>query len=157
MTENVTPKAWEQLPDEPSEAYARFLIYRNLGASRSLDSAYKTTTEVSKGNKKYRAPGQWRDDCVKYEWVQRSLAWDIEMMSTVGVSTVIRFINALDAIAQKSLATLVDPTKRPKDWKAAVDAINTLGSFIPAETVGAIQDNAAQGTIANIGAGGKPD
>lgn len=50
MKKQAKRKAWEQLPDEPDSAYARFLMYRNLGPARSIDAAFKTTaTKRNKG------------------------------------------------------------------------------------------------------------
>lgn len=71
-------QTWNKNPKETSRAYNAFLIYKNLGALRSL----RKTAEVFYGAayfSKYLAKEQqifrWSS---KYNWVARCLDWDIE-------------------------------------------------------------------------------
>ncbi len=140
-------KAWEQQAEEPGEAYVRFLIYRNLGPSRTLNAAYALASKkVSKGAKRRRspispkrAPGQWERNSAAYHWHERAIAWDIEMLSTHGIQTVTRFLEALDVISQKALLKLKENKTKPRSWQDVLAVITLLGTFIPAETVAQIQ------------------
>jgi len=58
---------WDRRQDEPAPAYARFLIYRNLGPRRSLAQAQEVCG-VSLGRLK-QLSGLW-------SWPARALAWD---------------------------------------------------------------------------------
>jgi len=58
---------WDRRKGEPAPAYARFLIYRNLGPRRSLAQAQEVCG-VSLGRLK-QLSGQW-------SWPARALAWD---------------------------------------------------------------------------------
>ena len=44
MTDDNSPKPWEQQPDEPPVWYNRFHIYLKLGPSRTLPTAYRIWT-----------------------------------------------------------------------------------------------------------------
>jgi hypothetical protein len=49
---------WDQQPDEPGRCYARFLLFRNMGPSRSVEAAYRLVARAKEGEKR-RAPGAW--------------------------------------------------------------------------------------------------
>ncbi len=155
MAETAERKAWEQLEGEPNEAYARFLVYRNLGRARSLDAAFRLDIgKATKGNKRQQAPGQWGGDSVQWNWVERATAWDIEMLTLHGEAVVLDFIAAMRNYASKTLHASLRERLTPRDWGELTNAINTLGKFIPADTVAAIQDTAAEGkepAIGNVG------
>ncbi len=61
----------EQLKDEPTQDYIKFLVFVSLGKQRSLDKAYQqyyeTTNEVSQA---------WRVLADKYRWVERASEHD---------------------------------------------------------------------------------
>lgn len=141
MTEDE-PKAWDQLPGESDAAYARFLTYRNLGPSRSLESAYQV---ASKSVKSRRASGQWFKDSRLFDWSRRAEAWDIEMLSQHGREVVLNFVEGLQIIARKALEALKQDGNKPLDWSAALAAITAIGAFIPGEAVQAVQSGARNG------------
>ena len=61
----------EQLKDEPTQDYIKFLVFVSLGKQRSLDKAYQqyyeTTNEVSEA---------WRVLADKYRWAERASEHD---------------------------------------------------------------------------------
>jgi hypothetical protein len=132
----MAQKLWEQQPDESQEAYARFLIYRNLGVARSLNKAYQI---VPGRTGKEKANGQWHEDCVKYNWVARASAWDISILTEVGQSVVAKYINALDLAFLKIIESLNSEKMKPRTWGSVIESINILGEFIPQETVAEIR------------------
>jgi hypothetical protein len=141
-------KLWEQQNGEPNESYSRFLIYRNMGALRSVDKAYQNVLPNAK-----RANGQWRDDCAKFEWVSRASAWDIYTLTEIGQRVVVRYVNALDLAFQRIIESLSDTSHKPKSWDAIIESITILGGFIPQETVATIRQNNAGDTVPAIGRG----
>jgi hypothetical protein len=46
-----TPHPWDQQSGEPDNVYARFLFYRSLGPSRSMDMVYRLLHPAKKGEK----------------------------------------------------------------------------------------------------------
>lgn len=146
-------RAWEQREGEPNEAYARFLVYRNLGRARSLESAYSLDSgqAAKKSRKKQSISGQWTSDSTAYDWVERATAWDIEMLIIHGADVVLDFIEAMRNYANKTLRASFGEGLTPRDWGELTNALNTLGKFIPADTVAAIQDTAAEGQNPAIG------
>lgn len=80
---NPLEQPWLQLKGEGNEAYAAFCVYRDMGPSRSIDSAYrqqlsnKRATPVS--GLSMRASGRWTAWSTIYEWGLRALAYDRHM------------------------------------------------------------------------------
>lgn len=70
---------WERLPNESARAYAAFVIYRDMGAVRSLDKAYHHATGQQESGK--RAPGRWTQWSVQHQWSDRAAAWDAMLRS----------------------------------------------------------------------------
>jgi hypothetical protein len=69
------PLGPERREDESARAYRAFCIYRDLGASRSLDRAWQSYSS-SDQRRSARRPGCWGAWCQKYEWVERAEAHD---------------------------------------------------------------------------------
>lgn len=149
--EKPTRAPWEQMDGEPDAAYRRFLEYRNLGPARSIDAAFRAQAP-KRTEKHQRAAGQWKSDSVQFHWQERATAWDIEMLTDAGRDAVIKFIGALDKLAEKTLLALERKAVKPNNWHEIIEAVNILGSFIPAETVAALQSDAAEHRTPAIGA-----
>lgn len=125
--------AWEQLEGEPTEAYARFLVYRNLGPGRSLRAAQEAIggEAATKGNKKQQVAGNWGRESVDYQWPARATAWDIENLVLHGQRTVINQQVALELYSQRLVEALANGSVIPETWNAAREAIEFLGRYIP--------------------------
>lgn len=149
-------KLWDQLPNEPDRAYARFLVYRNLGPLRSVAKAYNQAVEIETAQKRQKtsASGAWSENSNTYRWAERAAAWDVAMLSEVGQGAVVAFVQALQAYAQIVLGELTSGRLKPKDFRQLTEALGVLGGFIPAETVEAVQLIAASGGIPAVGSGG---
>jgi len=64
---------WGRLNGEPVRAYNAFRYYRNLGAARSIDSAYRNAYPQFTSK---RASSTWFNWSSQWEWCQRALAYD---------------------------------------------------------------------------------
>jgi len=73
---------WERRESESSQAYQAFCLYRDLGADRSIVSAYNLCREKYSGDesaqKASRAPGRWNKWSQQHAWLRRARAWDNE-------------------------------------------------------------------------------
>src|SRR5579871_3562506 len=97
-----TKYPWDQQPEEPDAAYARFLVYRNLGPSRSIDAAYHSAGAINaeaKRSKAKRASSTWFLEASQWNWQARAEAWDVFMLLASGQRVVTRFIAALDKLS----------------------------------------------------------
>jgi len=65
----IEPDLWERQPEETTRAFEAFVIYRDMGANRSIR---KTAQEL---NKNCTTIAEWSS---KYDWVKRVAAWDAE-------------------------------------------------------------------------------
>lgn len=67
---------WDQLEDEPDLWYARFDVFRMMGASRSLRGAYSLSKE-EEDNLTGSQPGSgWSERAKRFRWSERARAWD---------------------------------------------------------------------------------
>jgi hypothetical protein len=67
----------ERLPKESIRAYRAFCIYRDLGAARSLDKAWRGfQADQGKDATSARRPGHWADWSQKFDWFERAQAYD---------------------------------------------------------------------------------
>ncbi len=88
-------KAWDKRDNESGVAYAAFLIYRDLGATRTLNGAYHFSLRVqgqpgpdrgqpesqegadgSRTGPPPRVSGRWREWAEKFSWKERAEAYD---------------------------------------------------------------------------------
>jgi hypothetical protein len=83
-------RVWERQTNEPSRAYAAFLVFRNLGHGRSLSEAYKRWRAEEEGKPQGEIPrllgaekpdaiypaSNWRRWRERWKWDDRATAWD---------------------------------------------------------------------------------
>lgn len=67
-------RAFERQERESTPAFEAFKTYRDLGAARSLDVAYRLHTGRQESTK--RASGRWRKWSLVHDWVDRARAYD---------------------------------------------------------------------------------
>jgi hypothetical protein len=137
-----TREPWDQRPDEAPAAYARFLTYRNLGPTRSLDAAYQIYGGAPVGAKKpKRRPGSWQRECRDLDWTARAEAWDVSILSKSSARVAVAIIQALEAASVKVLAGLLEPGSKPKGWSEQLEGLMTLLPYVPPEVVKTVEAN----------------
>lgn len=142
MSNNVTPKVWEQLSNEPNEAYTRFLIYRNLGMNRSLDAAYEIGAgKAPKGKKKQPAAGQWTKDSTTYKWRERATTWDAWQLVNVVPEATTTIFRLIQETAKVSLEQLLSGAIKPTNFAELKEVVTLLANFISPEVITATIDN----------------
>lgn len=138
---------WAQRPDESDEAYARFLLYRNLGPGRSLQLAYRTylktfrnaVPDATKGNKKPQVPGHWGDDSARHKWGDRAAAWDIAQLERQGPELARLWAGILVAAATKAAQKLAEPGCQPKDFMQALAVVDRLAPYLTPDALKHLQ------------------
>jgi hypothetical protein len=133
--DNAPLYPWDQLPGEPDEAYARFLIYRNLGLTRSVAKARVSR----KGKKGEGSSGCWSSDSATYAWVKRAVAWDIDNLKAHGPRLAVVWAECVMAIAEKTLSYLRDAKSKPKSFDSVVNAVEKLAKYVSADALDGIQ------------------
>lgn len=134
-------KAWEQLDNEPDEAYVRFLVYRNLGPARTLDLAY-AAANVNKRKRSASASGQWREDSTTYHWRERAARWDVSQLSQVVPETAGLIFESIKEYARIVLGELQTGKHKPRKWAEVKDSLVTLAQFVSPEVITSAIDNA---------------
>jgi ribonuclease D len=113
----VTPEFWERQAREPAKAFHAFAHYRDLGASRSLDKAFrqhKTSCDKVPVDAKTRAPKQWDIWNKVYQWQWRIQQWDAHLDKDTRelIAKDVCEIRARHArTAQAALTTLILPAR----------------------------------------------
>ncbi len=144
----MNEKPWDRLHHESTAAYARFLVYRNLGPGRSLLAAYRAVAK--KSTEKQQVPGTWTRDCSRFRWSERAHEWDVDVLSTAGAAVVTRFVAAVELFASKTLAALALDACVPADWAQVADALRLLGVLTPHESIQKVADTPAAGPRARV-------
>ncbi len=144
---------WAQLPHEPPEAYARFLIYRNLGPARSLDAAYQVAS-AGKRRKSLSASGQWLDDSSAYNWRQRAARWDVAQLSVVVPEATGLIFQAIAEYAKIVLEELQARKQKPRTWSELKEGLVVLSTLVSPDVIAAVADNSSSaGAEPEIGGG----
>jgi hypothetical protein len=143
---------WEQQKDEPYDDYGCFLLYRNLGPGRTLQLAYleyrltfkNADREALESEEKLPpVPGSWATISSKWDWVRRSDAWDVHVFELYGERAVIKFVNALEKIAEKSCQALARPNMKPKTWHDVLEALAIIQQYAQPGSVNALRERKA--------------
>jgi hypothetical protein len=143
MANQPQRELWEQLPDEPTAAYARFLVYRNLGSGRTLDAAYAVYSSLPQPSAAPRpAPGNWNRQSVRWRWVERCGLWDVEQMVQHGRRIVLRQIEAAELLSAKMVAMLKQT--EPKDFGEAMKVFALLLNLVDSDALVALTKGAAE-------------
>lgn len=68
---------WERMEEEPGKWYARFLVFRDQGATqRGLYQAYAEEARKSQKKPAKNVPGAWKDAADRWQWHKRADAYD---------------------------------------------------------------------------------
>lgn len=85
MSDEEERVPWEQIPDETPRAYAAFSVYRDMGAGRTLDGAYRQFRQQQARNRqetgttnfaRLTAPGAWTGWYTDNVWKERATKYD---------------------------------------------------------------------------------
>lgn len=132
-------RPYDQQPDETLAAYRRFLFYRNLGPTRSLEAAYQSYQDslpqkAAKSGKKRSIPGSWMADSARYRWTERATIWDIDNLNAIGEESAVRLVEAVRKYTDVLLESLgnVHPTK----FDEVTRGLELLAKLFPNEAIG---------------------
>ncbi len=136
--------AWDQLSTETNDAYCHFLVYRNLGPTRSLNKAYYQYLKDYDGftgvmNRGIRAPGNWQDESRDNFWVERSAAWDIRNLACYGAKVAIMHAECVAHLARKNLSELKKMRPGDEGWMDLMQSIKVVAAFLSPELVASIE------------------
>lgn len=140
MSNEAERRPWEQLPGEPDAAYARFLHYRDLGPTRTIDDAFRVyeAKRTHTNPVKPRTPSQWQKDSMRWRWVRRARAWDLFVLLSAGSDATEAYLRVITIFARNALDALQSGTlMRPMTFDDAVKAIDLLSKVISKEALDA--------------------
>jgi hypothetical protein len=140
LVAEVERKPWEQMDGEPDAAFARFLVFLNLGPRRTVDAAYRAF--VGNRRKASERSGQWGADASRFHWHERASKWDIAQLSLLVPEAAGNIFRAINEVARIALESLKEGKVRPKTWGQLMETVVILASFVSPETIKAVVDNA---------------
>lgn len=149
---------WEQLPYESNDAYARFLLYRNLGMKRSLIKAYHSYLVnhdgFTGGRERLHIPGQWLRDSSDHFWGERCSAWDIRNLTVYGAKVAVLHVQAITTVAEKNARWASKLRPGDEGWSDLVTSMKLVSDFLTPEVVRGIE---ARGKRARSAVQSEPD
>lgn len=135
---------WDQLATETDESYSHFLIYRNLGVSRSMRLAYKRYLEMYDGytgsHKTLHIPGNWRQDQTNHWWSERASSWDIRNLHTYGARLAVLHVQSITKIAEKCVRQSKKLNPGDKGWSDLLDSMAVVQSYLTPDVVRGIAE-----------------
>lgn len=145
MSIYIPPNAsWAQLPNEPTEMYARFLFHVTQGPSRNLAKTadawkakfgYKTRHKNNGVGTRNALTGDWDRWSSEWQWRERSARFDVYMIQQVIPEIAGIIFECVKLYALKVYEVLSDPEIKPEDWSTASEALQTLTGFISPESI----------------------
>jgi hypothetical protein len=133
----VARKPWDQLDNESNAAYARFLAYRNLGPTRTIDKAYHAATRGNQ-RKSNTATSQWYNDSMSHQWSDRATAWDVDNLLGQGERAATLYMGVVEKYIERLYSFLDQTSVQPDDFDSVTKSIELLHKLLPGETIGAI-------------------
>ncbi len=138
MSEASDRRLWERLPNEPESAYARFLVYRNLGLGRTLHAAYGAVCRAKESQPKVHLPINWKRESKEHRWPERARAWDVFVLLETGNESVKSYVKLIALFAKNALESLEDgKAMKPMTFDEAVKALDILSKVISKEAIDA--------------------
>lgn len=126
--------AWDQQPDEPDEAYARFATYLAMGPGRSVAAAQilhgnepaarPSKARAKNSAKKRTRSGTWTTDARAWNWCDRAGAWDANR----GRLMVERCEHVVSHLYHDALVQLLQSlaTKTPRSYLQVLEGFRVL-------------------------------
>jgi hypothetical protein len=115
-TENPT---WVQRDNETDKAYDAFLLFRDLGRTRTIEGAYlKSLSDEEKRKKaeksgRLKAPGSWTNWFADHQWRERVREWDrfkdtesAQLAAAVRTKNIEKYLSDLDTDATNTRTIL---------------------------------------------------
>ena len=151
-TESENPD-WFQRENETDKAYAAFLLFRDLGRSRTLEGAYlKSLPEEKKQQKatksnNLRPSGAWINWAIDHQWRERVHEWDrlkdeenAQLAAAVRTKNIEKYLSDLDTDATNTRTILHSLQKKLGTAVQGIDLSHT-----PIQTHTPIQNDSEGG------------
>ncbi len=152
---------WDKLTAESDEAYARFLMYRNLGPTRSVRRCYyrylQEFDNFQGPPNGVRPPYSWQMESQRQFWRERSVAWDVRNLSAYGQKIVALHSEAIAEIARKNLRAARRLKVGMKGWAELQTSLRTVAEYLTPELLKNVQPprNGNGNALEPVGAGAK--
>lgn len=75
---SMPPAIYDKQPKEGAEAFAAFVVFRDMGIARTVDGAYNEQRKRSGKPAAKKASGIWWEWCAENEWKRRASAYDAD-------------------------------------------------------------------------------
>jgi hypothetical protein len=85
-TTRTAGRPWDQQEGEPDDAFARFLVYLNIGPGRRLEDAFEQSRTGRPGRGRRTGHGRqkaymaWVLEAERRHWRERAHAWDMHRL-----------------------------------------------------------------------------
>jgi hypothetical protein len=105
-TTRTAPRPWEQQDGEPDDAFARFLVYLNIGPGRRLDDVFKALWGKRAGRGRQQAYQALMLEAGRRHWRERAHAWDMHRLPQMYEAMLVNLAALKAAMASKALEAI---------------------------------------------------
>ncbi len=138
-------KAWQQLAGESNEAYARFLVFRDLGPARTVFLAYASSrpgAPKTENGPALGVPRIWWENYRVFQWKHRAAAWDVTQMVNAVPESATTILKLIGETARACLAQVENGNIKPQNFTELKDMVVILGNLISPEIIRTSIDHA---------------
>jgi hypothetical protein len=108
-TAGTAGRPWDQQEGEPDDAFARFLVYLNIGPGRRLEDAFEASRS-SRGKRggrgRQRAYLAWILEAQRRHWRERAHAWDVHQLPQMYEAMLVNLVALKAAMTSKALEAI---------------------------------------------------
>jgi hypothetical protein len=145
------PHPWDKQPAESEQLYIRFLMYRNLGPTRTLRKAWfkwlaeqDLLPESKEDQKKLQVSSTWAQPCALHKWAARAAAWDISNMTAYGSRTAVCYAMTMSDVSVKVSQAVKVHKPGDHEWTHILNTLRVLAEYLSPEVVNGIREGNAQ-------------
>jgi hypothetical protein len=124
---------WDQLPEEPADAYAAFLFYLRQGLGRRMLDAYNDFRRA-RGEKLVprgkSACGTWYKWRHLYCWPERAAAHDRAKLEDHATNCAMRVLGMLQLMAEEGIAAIREERDLRSPWKNWLKLLHALAKLV---------------------------
>ena len=139
---------WRRMAGESTADYAAFLLFRNVGPTRSLRRAYQlwqqqlaNYVQPPKGSPRQKPPGSWQTRYRKWEWKRRATCWDVHRMAYTGAQVAAIHTQTVVNVAVKVLKASKVTGPDDAGFAAMLNGMRQVQAFVTPEIVQGIHDH----------------
>jgi hypothetical protein len=136
----MTVHPWDRREGESEADYAKFMAYLSLGPTRTINTAYRSFVGVvagpdKTGRRSKYPPGSWLALSSRWEWVERTAAWDTHNLRAAALRIAKLWVAGVEVLARKAFRSAKQYNPGDKPWAAVLDTFKVVSANLSFEAI----------------------